>query len=431
MSRIMAARVRDALGGALKGALAADLRENAFAGLAPDRARPLRIGAEAEFLVFDDAGRVCPLESDEGPALLPFLRRFSERRGWREERSLKGAPYFSLPSGGTITFEPGGQLEFSAPPCRSATTLLASLRAVILPLRSAALEEGITLLPRGIDPYNPIEAAPLQIAGGRYRRMASYFERIGPAGARMMRQTAAFQLGLDFGTEPVLLWRVLNRAAPFLIAIFANSPLYAGSPTGHRSYRAATWREVDPRRTGVWEGESDPVRSYLEFALRAPAFLAPGVESGGEGYPTFDEIVAGSGRGIGAWHTHLTTLFPEVRPRGYLEIRSPDAVPPEWYAAPIALLSGIAYDQESRHAAAELLPPPTPALLERSGAAGLTDPAIARTARALFEIALEGCARLGAGWIAPAELATARDYFERFTARGQSPGDEMAATSTA
>jgi len=125
-------------------------------------------------------------------------------------------------SGGTMTYEPGGQIELSSSPCRTASALLAELRGTVLPLRAAAAADGIDLLAVGIDPFNPEEHCPLLLRLKRYERMAEYLATRGPAGAMMMRQTAAFQITLDLDDEPLLRWRVLNAAAPYVTAIFAN-----------------------------------------------------------------------------------------------------------------------------------------------------------------------------------------------------------------
>jgi glutamate--cysteine ligase len=293
---------------------------------------------------------------------------------------------------------------------------------VIFPLRRAAASEGIDLLPTGIDPLNPVERAPLLLYAKRYQRMAEYLARWGLEGARMMRQTAAFQVSVDFDDEPWLRWRVLNAATPYVVAIFANSPIYAGERTGHQSERAHVWRMLDPSRTGIPYSERAPVEAYLDFALAAPAILFPTME--GEHRP-FSEWLALSSPTADEWRDHLSTLFPEVRPRGHLELRSADAVAPEWYAAPIALTAGILYDSRALRAAADLLGSPDLGLLERAGRVGLHDPVIARTAADLSELALSGCAGLGPRYFHPADLEQARAFFERYTRHARSPADDV------
>ena len=407
----------------LRAALEADLAARAFAAPPGASLTPRRVGAEVELIPLEaGTGRRCPLESDGIPGTLPFLRRWGGRQGWRETTTAKGTPCFELPAGGALTFEPGGQLEYSTPPCRSPSALLALLRAVVLPLRAAAAGEGIELVAAGIDPCNAVEDAPLLLHTPRYARMAEYLAGLGPAGARMMRQTAALQIGLDFDDEPALRWTVLNALAPYAVAIFANSPLYQGAPTGCRSTRAEVWRTLDPSRTGLpWDGDA-PVSRYLEFALGAPAILLPKLD--GEHRP-FGEWLRHARPTPEEWHDHLSTLFPEVRPRGHLELRSCDAVPPEWYAAPVALAVGVAYDPWALRAAADLLGAPHEGLLHRAGRLGVGDPAILGTATDLVDIAIAGCEHLGPGYFHPADLEQAREFFDRFTRRGRAPADEL------
>jgi glutamate--cysteine ligase len=403
--------------------LAADLEAHAFAAPVSASLTPRRIGAETEFIPIDaSTGCRCPIEAEGVTSTLPFLRRFGARQGWSETLTAKGTPCFMLPDGGTLTFEPGGQLEYSSPPCRSPSALLAMLRAVVLPLRAAASGEGITLLDVGIDPLNPIEGAPLLLRTKRYQRMADYLAGLNPAGARMMRQTAAFQVAVDLDDEPWLRWRVLNAASPYVVAIFANSPVYAGGETGCASARAQVWRALDPSRTGLPWSEGQPVETYLDFALDAPAILLPTVE--GE-YLRFGEWLGHAHVTLEEWHEHLTTLFPEVRPRGHLELRSADAVAPQWYAAPLALAVGITYESRALRAAIDLLDAPDIGLLDRAGRLGLHDTALARTAADLVQIALEGCEGLGPAYFHPADLEQAKAFFERYTLRGCSPADEV------
>jgi glutamate--cysteine ligase len=403
-------------------ALAADLAERAFSAPASASLTPRRVGAEVELIPVEAAsGRRCPIEG--GPlATLPFLRRFGARAGWRETRTAKDTPCFELSAGGTLTFEPGGQLEFSSPCFPSPSALLALLRSVVLPLRAAAGGEGIELLTVGIDPLNPAERVPLLLHNKRYERMAEYLARRSPDGARMMRQTAAFQVGLDLDDEPWLRWRVLNAAAPYVTAIFANSPVYDGQATGHQSTRARAWRNLDPCRTGLPYDAADPVGGYLAFALRAPAMLLPALD--GEHRP-FGEWLRVAEPTRDEWVEHLSTLFPEVRPRGHFELRSCDALAPQWYAAPLALAVGITYDPGALRAAADLLGTPDPVLLECGGRVGLREPGIAKVAVDLVEIALRGCTALGPAYFHPSDLEQARAFFERYTRRGRSPADDV------
>jgi glutamate--cysteine ligase len=395
-----------------------DLRTHAFAlERAPG---PPRIGAEVELIpVSIHTGAQVPIVALEGPSTLPLLRRFGARHGWTEQASPYGVPQFAVPDGGIISYEPGGQIELSAAAFPSASALVRSLRATVLPLTDAARDEGIELLSVGVEPRNGIEDVGLQLPGKRYVRLTRFLESIGTGGTRMMRQTASMQVSVDFGAEPLLAWRVLNAMAPYVTAIFASSPVYRGEPTGHRSWRARIWRELDGGRTGCFACD-DPVGEYLDFALAAPAILL-GEE--GDARP-FAEWNARGCVGPDEWRAHLTTLFPEVRPKGFAEVRSADGVAPEWYAAPLVLLGGILHYPPILYVAAELLGAPDPGLLHAAGREGLSDPRIASVARDLADLALAGAAVLPGLFDADA-LGEAAAFFARYTRRSRSPADDV------
>jgi glutamate--cysteine ligase len=410
--------------------LLAHLEASVFTAPATASLTPRRIGAEVELIPLDvSSGRRLPLDGDAGPAILPFLRRFGAGQGWGgEARTPKGVPCFVVRGGGTIGFEPGGQIEFSTPACQSVTALVNRLRSVIVPLRAAAAAEGIELLSSGIDPCNSQADAPLLLDSKRYRRMAEHFATISPFGGVMMRQTASIQVSLDFDDEPRSRWRLLNAVAPYVTAVFASSPVYEGAATGHQSFRAHAWRRLDPRRTGLPFDAVGPAEAYLDFALAAPAILFP--EVGGHCLP-FGEWMARANPSLEEWESHLSTLFPEVRPRGHCEVRSADAVDPAWFAAPLVFLAGLVYDPHAAGAALEVVPASDPALLERAGRDGLHDPAIARRAAELFEIALAGCRALGPGFVHPSHLDEARAYYDHYTRRGRAPADDVASAAIA
>jgi glutamate--cysteine ligase len=355
---------------------------------------PRRIGAEIEWIPVDPATRrIVPVATSVARL------RAAGRGAWCEEPTPSGAPRFVLSDRSVLSFEPGGQIEYSSPPSTSASEVVRGMRAM-----AARLGESMTLLTVGLDPVNAPDRVPLQLGGARYSAMDAYFREIGPAGARMMRQTAALQVSLDRGADPVAEWRLLNAVAPYVVATFANSRCYVGQDTGHRSYRAHTWRALDPSRTGIFTGRGDPADEYVAFALRAGTILDPS-------HRPFGELDLGEA----AWETHLTTLFPEVRPRGTFEVRSADAVDPAWYAGPLALLGGLVYDARAMRAAADLVGAADPDLLGRAGVAGLGDPAIASTARGLYALAIEGCRRLGPAFLDPADLEQTADLFDRLS----------------
>jgi glutamate--cysteine ligase len=403
-------------------ALAADLRDHAFGGLR-DPHRPPTIGAEVELIPVDAETRApVPIVANEGRSTLPFLRAFAGAHGWKEVESMYGMPNWVLPDGATITFEPGGQVELSAPPFRSASALLQSLRSVVHPLTQAAGDAGIDLLSVGIEPLGAVDDIPLQLPGKRYVRLTRFLEDFGTGGTRMMRQTASFQCNLDWRGDTSAQWRMLNALAPYLVAIFANSPVYRGQETGDRSFRARVWRELDGGRAGILACRDDPVAEYLRFALEAPAILIPDDDAG---WLPFGEWNRRGTASMDDWRTHLTTLFPEVRPKGFVEVRSADAVPPQWYAAPVVFLGGLTYHAPSFEAACERVGAPDPGLLARAGRDGLRDEEIAAVARDLVDLALEGAEALGPAFLCPADAEEARAFFDTYTARGLSPADDV------
>jgi glutamate--cysteine ligase len=401
--------------------LEAHIRTNVFRSAHADEAK-LRVGIEVEFIPvsFSDRSPV-PVENEERTGFADLLRTQGRIQGWQESRSSKGAPVFVVPGKGTFTFEPGGQVEFSTVAASSANAPLDALADVLLPLSIAANDRGIDLLHKGLDPLNDISRVPLRICAPRYLAMQEYFDSIGPFGVRMMRQTAAHQVNLDFGSHAEQRCRVLNRLAPYTIAIFANSTRYAGADTGHMSARANVWRRLDPARTGVLSESDDVSRTYFDFAVGAPWMTRR--DDVGNYRPFSDWLEAGSVT-VADWEDHLTTLFPEVRPKGYLEVRSADAIPPNWYAAPVALMAGLVYHKPSLDEAERLLPAANQDVLVRAGRFGLKDPAIAAMSRDLARLALEGCSRLGEDFISGDKLELARAYFETYTLRGKSPADD-------
>jgi glutamate--cysteine ligase len=397
------------------------LRAEAFALGAP--VPPPRIGAEAELIpVRAGTGEPVPIGGPGGS--LPFLRRFAARRGWREVACASGAPRFALPDGGVLSYEPGGQVELSTPPFASGTALLAALRGTMEPLSAAAADEGIVMLAAGIEPRNPVARVPLQLHGTRYARLDAFLRGIGTGGERMMRQTAAFQVSLDAGRAPLARWRFLNALAPYATAVFARSPIYVGVPTGHRSYRARVWRALDGGRTGVFAAAGDAIGEYADFALRAPAILLG--EAGAPALP----FACWAERGAASledWRAHLSTLFPEVRPRGSFEVRSVDALPPEEYAAPLVFLAGCTYAPAAFREAVEIAGAPDAGVLEAAGRDGVAHPEIGPRARALAEVALKGARGMAPGFFSAADMDAAEAFFARYTFRGRAPADDLVA----
>lgn len=226
----------------------------------------------------------------------------------------------------------------------------------------------------------------------------------------MMRQTAALQINVERGNDPKERWRLLNSLAPIITALFASSRRYAGKTTGWASYRAQLWRTLDPSRTGIIYDESGHVERYLAFALDAVAMRSA---NGGIVYRTFREWMVDPAVNRDDWLFHLSTLFPEVRPKDFFELRSADTIEPDALAAPVLFVTGLVYDEESSHRAIELTGAPSEKLLERAGRLGLADPEIRRIASRLVVLALDGARRLGNDYLRRAHLEAAYRHFAR------------------
>jgi glutamate--cysteine ligase len=225
----------------------------------------------------------------------------------------------------------------------------------------------------------------------------------------MMRQTAALQINVERGDNPGLRWRLLNALSPIVVALFANSRECARRSTEWVSYRAQLWRTLDPSRTGIVYDESRYAERYLDFALDAIAMR----NGDGAGYRSFRSWITDGAVGMDDWLFHLSTLFPEVRPKNFLELRSADTIEPRDLAAPVVFVTGLVYDEQSADHAVDLLGTPSNDLLARAGKSGLADPQIHSMAAKVVNHALDGAQRLGSRYVLPAHVAAAEKYFAR------------------
>lgn len=247
-----------------------------------------------------------------------------------------------------LGFEPGGQVELSLPCAADAAAVAARLGDEVRELRDHLARVGVQLETVPVDARPDI---PLQLTSPRYTAMQAHFDRIGPAGRRMMRRTASTQVCLDWwpGRDGLEQWRVANLAAPYLAAAFARSAGVDG--------RLTTWLGVDPTRTAFDDRllvGDDPVAAYADFASGATVFTRPG---------DVDQ--------------HLTTLFPPVRPRGgYLELRFPDVQDVCSVAQMVAAFAALLYDDERRRSALRELEPDVGRLADTWRAAAAGDPEV-------------------------------------------------------
>jgi dimethylhistidine N-methyltransferase/glutamate--cysteine ligase len=383
----------------------------------------MTIGAELELIPFEtETRRPIPIVENgrTETGSLRILQRIGHRLGWTEISAGDDPPSWSLPGGARLSFEPGGQIELSSAPLATASGLIRDLQCTAQLLLSAFASAGGTLEAVGVDPYNGISDVSLQLHRPRYERMTRYFDSIGPSGLRMMRQSASLQINVEVGAAPNERWVLLNALAPYVTAIFANSPDYAGKATGNRSYRAHLWRTLDPTRTGLPVNTADPIGAYLDFALAAGAMMRDDAGA----YESFEAWMRRGDATLEDWELHLSTLFPEVRPRHYFELRSVDAIDPEFLAAPIALIVGLVYDDASARSASDMLTPVKAPSLEIAGRDGLANAQIREMSTRLTDLALAGCESLGNRYISSSDVSAAARFFDRYTRQGHSPGDD-------
>ncbi|MGQ0847470.1 MAG: glutamate-cysteine ligase family protein [Sporichthyaceae bacterium] len=336
-----------------------------------------------------------------------------------------------------LTVEPGGQVELSSVPLPDAATCAAAMRSDAAALRAALASCDLVLAGTGVDLHRP----PRRLLDSpRYAAMQAYFDASGPAGRTMMCSTAAIQINVDAGPEqptPGVVdlrtrWALLHEMAPVLVAAFGNSPVAAGRPTGLRSSRHAVWSAIDPARTrSAYRPGEDPRSSWARYALDAPVLCVPGPGpdwSVAAGVPFREWVRSGAFGPVGPEQTdyHLTTLFPPVRPRGHLELRTIDAqrCDDDWTAA-FALVCALVEDPVAADAARAALcaVAADPAAGARAARDGLTDPQVAAAARACFDAAHAALHRAGS-----TGLATVLSRFvARYLDRGRSPADDTLA----
>jgi glutamate--cysteine ligase len=252
-----------------------------------------------------------------------------------------------LPAGALISVEPGGQVEISTPPTRSAANLVSVATADAATLADLLDEGGLVLGRNGTDPHRPPNRL-LQVP--RYEAMQTAFDLIGPHGSQMMCSTASMQVCLDAGEAEQVAprWRAAHALGPALVALFANSPDLDARHTGWASSRLRATLGTCPPFTLPPEPSDDPANQWARMAMEAPVICVRGDGPSWAAPPglTFSAWIAEPGR-VGRTATledldyHLTTLFPPVRPKGYLEIRYLDAQAGSRWVTPFALLAAL------------------------------------------------------------------------------------------
>jgi glutamate--cysteine ligase len=415
---------------------------------------PRRVGVELEWLVRDARNPALPVPAERiASAVSAFGAEVSKAAVTAEDLPSSSAPGV-LPSGATLTTEPGGQLELSSLPAESLADCVRSTAGDLEVLRAAAADAGLELAGVGLDPFR----APRRILHQpRYAAMEAYFDRTGPWGRQMMCATASVQVCLDAGDDGDghsgyrWRWRLLHTIGPVLVAAFANSPLRDGRPTGWRSSRQQVWAHMDPGRTRPPERSGDPRADWAEYALDAQVMCVRDDGSADWTAPpglTLRDWVRGGaveGRRLRRPTTedlsyHLSTLFPPVRPRGHFELRMIDAQPGDGWVVPAAVTSALLEDAkagDAAMAACERLwgevgwgDEPWPAAGTRGPTAlwlaaarrGPSDPRLAQASRECFAVAREALARHRA----PPPILDAVDAFiDQYVTEDRCPADDI------
>ncbi len=320
-----------------------------------------RVGTEYEKVgVLAKTGAAAPFSGPHGIETL--LERLAERFGWQPKRE-RGRLIALTGRAANITVEPGGQLELSGEQCSSIHCAHDELLQHINEVVTVGSELGIAFLGLGIQPVSPVEAIEW-VPKRRYEIMGPYMQRVGTLGQRMMKQTATVQANFDFGDESDAMrkFRVAMGLVPLVSAMFANSSISEGDLNGFMTLRGHIWTDTDRARSGVLPFAFSPdagIDDYVEYALDVPMYFIIRDGQYVETHETFRHFLRDGFRGERAtledWALHLTTLFPEVRLKRYLEVRSADSQPPHMMLALPALLKGVLYESDSLQGAWDLV----------------------------------------------------------------------------
>jgi len=322
-----------------------------------------RIGTEHEKFAFTLADqRRLPYEGKAGiRAMLEGMTRF----GWTPV--LENGNPIALSMGAcSITLEPGGQFELSGAPLATVHQTCDEVHTHLAQVMEVAAEIGVGMLGVGFDPKWRREDVTW-MPKGRYKIMREYMPKKGKLGLDMMLRTCTVQVNLDFADEADMVkkMRVGLALQPVATALFADSPFTEGKPNGFLSYRSHIWTDTDPDRCGmlpfVFE-DGFGFERYVDWMLDVPMYFVYRdgryVDASGQSFRDFikGKLPARPGEipGMGDWIDHLTTAFPEVRLKRFIEMRGADSGPWQRLCALPALWVGLLYDQQALDAAWDL-----------------------------------------------------------------------------
>ncbi len=328
---------------------------------------PFRVGTEHEKILFYRADRSPVLYEGEA-GIGALLEEINAKLGWeRLEDSGRLIGLYDAAGAAAISLEPGGQFELSGAPLDTAHETAAELESHLDMCRSVAGPTGISALTLGMSPKWTLAETPT-MPKSRYGIMKRYMPKVGTRGLDMMHRTATVQANLDYRDEMdmVAKLRVGLALQPAITALFANSPFTDGKLNGFLSARSEIWRHTDPDRTGMLPFAFEPgmgFERYVDYALDVPLyFLKRGSTYIDAAGASFRDLLAGrlaaapgERASMADWENHLSTIFPEVRLKRYLEMRGADVGPPDRIVALAALMAGLYYDPDALQSALALI----------------------------------------------------------------------------
>jgi glutamate--cysteine ligase len=370
-----------------------------------------RVGTEHEKFVFrrSDLRRV-PYGGRAGiAALLQEMTRF----GWKPITEDGRTIALSNDAQCSITLEPGGQFELSGAPLETVHQTCDEVHEHLRQVRAVCDDLGLGMLGLGFDPKWRREDVSW-MPKARYRIMRDYMPKKGRLGLDMMLRTCTVQANLDYRSEADMVkkFRVGLALQPVAVALFANSPFVEGMPSGMLSQRSLVWTDTDPDRCGTLPFVFEPgfgFERYVDYMLDVPMYFVYRdgryIDASGQSFRDFLNgrlpALPGEIPRLGDWIDHLTTAFPEVRLKTFLEMRGADGGPWRQLCALPALWVGLLYDDQALDAAAELVADWT--LAEREAmrrdvprlalAAPLRTRSLRDVALEVVDIAREGLAR--------------------------------------
>lgn len=324
-----------------------------------------RIGTEHEKFGFrTDDLRPPSFEGERG--IRALLERLAARYGWQIAR--EGDTPVALTRGqANITLEPAGQLELSGAPLETIHQTCREVNEHLEEVRSIAEGMGLGFLGMGFQPKWRREDMPW-MPKGRYEIMRRYMPKVGKLGLDMMTRTCTVQVNLDFDSEADMVKKFRTSLAlqPVATALFADSPFTDGRPNGYLSYRSHVWEDTDPDRTGMLDfvfEDGFGYERYVDYMLDVPMYFSEQngryVDLAGQDFKRFLKGELPALPGVRAtlkdWADHLTTAFPEVRLKQYLEMRGADGGPWKRLCALPALWVGLLYDDDALDAAWRLV----------------------------------------------------------------------------